>query len=257
MVERAQKDLDIYYWVQHEEPFHFLRDPDLQTERPLWTALGQKGNEKLKEKIYTDLAWEGIMSRPDLFLYFGLERIVATGATLEEGHTLFPDGAYTAAFAKYYQEAKEDENSPIRLALDLPKKGPIAPYEEYRHRLEPAPGSWRARVVQMSADAYGKRLNFFRLPDLPREQRRISLARPTFLFWGLVAGVLLSALPQYRRTLGVWAVVAVGYLFGAFLVSVVNAHYFIPVLPALLLLLALPADVIWDFAARRLAKPRA
>ena len=197
------------------------------------------------------------MSRPGMFLYFGLERIVATGATLEEGHTLFTDGAYTAAFARYYQEAEEDENSPIRLALDLPKKGPNAPYEEYRHKLEPAPGSWRARALQMCSVAYGKRLNFFRLPDVPKEQRRISLARPTLLFWWFVAGALLSALPRYRRTLGVWAIVAVGYLFGAFLVSVVNAHYFIPVLPALLLLLAIPADVIWDFAATKFAKPGA
>ena len=257
MLERVQKEPEIYYTLQHEEPFHFLRDPDLQTERPLWTALGQKENEKLKKKIYMDLALEGMKARPDLFLLFGWERLVATGATLEDGHTLFTDGALSSAFARYYQEAVEDEQSPIRLALALPKKGPIQSYEEYRRKLEPAPGSWRARFVQTTAQMYGTRFNFFRFPNLPKEQCKISLARPSLLCWWVVAGGLLSLLPQYRRTLGVWAILAVGYLFGAFLVSVVNAHYFIPVWPVVMLLLAVPADVISALVANRSARPEA
>jgi hypothetical protein len=254
LVADMRDNLEIYYLLQDEEPFHFLRDPDLQDARPHWTPLGKKGNEKLRNKIYMDLALEGIKARPDLFLYLGLERFVATGATLEDGHTFFFDGALSSAFAKYYQEAVDNEASPIRLALALPK-GPIPTYEEYRRKLEPAPGSWRARFVQACAEAYGKRVNLIRFPELPAEQCKVSLARPTFLCVWLLAGALLSLLPRYQRTLGVWAILAAGYVLGVFLVSVVNSHYFAPVWPVVLPLLAIPAEVILTLATSRWAKP--
>jgi hypothetical protein len=169
---------------------------------------------------------------------------------------LFPDGAVSSAFAEFYKDAEDNEDIPVRLALGLPKKGPIPPYEEYRRKLEPAPGSWRARAVQACVVAYGKKLDLFRFPDLPWEQCKVSLARPTFLCVWLLAGALLSLLPRYRRTLGVWAIVAVGYLVGVYLVSVVNTRYFAPVWPVLLALLAIPAEVILAFVANRWAKPR-
>jgi hypothetical protein len=255
LVMRMRDNLDIYYLLQHEEPFYFLRDPDQQTARPLWTALGKTENEKLKNKIYMDLALEGMKARPDLFLYLALERIVATGNFSDFGGAHFSDGSFSSEFAEYYKEAVESQDSPIRLALALPKKGPVPPYEEYRRKLEPAPGSWGARAVRACVGAYGRRFDLFRFPDLPKEQCKVSLVRPTFLCAWLFVGALLSVLPRYRRTLGVWTIVAVGYVWGVFLVSVVNSRYFAPVWPVLLPLLAVPAEVIWALVASRWAKP--
>ena len=255
LATRMRDNLDIYYLLQRGEPFYFLRDPDQQTARPLWTPLGKKENEKLKNKIYMDLALEGIRARPDLFLYLALERIVATGNFSDIGSSYFSDGSFSSDFAEYYKEAVESEDSPIRLVLALPRTGPILSYEEYRGKLEPAPGSFAARAVQGCVGLYGSRFDLFRFPELPREQRKISLVRPTLLCVWLFAGALLSLLPRYRRTLGVWAIVAVGYVFGVFLVSSANIRYFAPVWPVLLPLLAIPAEVAWAFLANRGAKP--
>jgi len=214
-----------------------------------------EGNEKMKDKVYLDLALEGIKARPDLFLYLGVERIVATGSSLDFCGSLFNDGAFSAEFAEYYQDAAENGDVPVRMALGLPKNAPAPPYEEYRRKLEPAPGSWPARVVQACDRAYGKRLNLFRFPPLPAEQSKVSLARPTFLCVWLAAGALLSLLPSYRRTLGAWAIISVGYVFGVFLVSMVFTRYFAPVWPVLLPLLAIPVDLICGLVANRWATP--
>ena len=254
LVRRMRDNLETYYLLQNDEPFTFLGHPDRQTERPLWAALGQEGNEKMKDKIYMDLALEGIMHRPDLFLYLGMERIAATGASLDFCGSLFSDGAFSSDFAEFYQDAVDNEDIPVRMALGLPKKGPIPPYDEYRRKLEPAPGSWPARVVQASEKAYGKNLNLFRFPNLPTAQCKFSLMRPTFLCWWLLLGGLLSLLPRYRRTLGVWTIVAVGYVFGVFLFSMVFTRYFAPVWPVVLILLAIPADSIFGLFADRSTK---
>ena len=279
MVARMRDHLEIYYALQHDEPFQFLGHPDKQDTRPLWTELGQVGNEKRKDKIYMDLALEGIKARPDLFLYLGLERLAAVGnfsnvidpyfsdgsfnpASAAANNSLtraaeehFSDGSFSSFFAQFYKDAEDSDDIPVRMALGMPKKGPIPSYEEYRRKLEPAPGSWRARAVQACAGAYGKRFDLFRFPDLPWEQCKISLVRPTFFCVWLGAGALLSLLPRYRRTLGVWAILAAGYVFGVFLVSVISTRYFAPVWPVLLPLLAIPPEVIWEFAGRRWAKP--
>ena len=263
LVQKMRDNLEVYYALENIPgaknwemvPYLFLRDPDLQTARPHWTPLGQKENEKLRNKIYMDLALEAMKGRPDLVLYLSLQRLVGTAACLQEGNTRFADGALSSKFAEFYNDAAANDDSPVRLALALPRRGPIPPYEEYRRNLEPAPGSWPARVVQACADAYGGRLNLVRFPELPVEQRKFSLARPTYLGWWLIAGALLSLLPRYLRTLGVWTLISVGYLVGVFIVGVVDSHYFVPVWPVLLPLLAIPAEVIWALAAGRGAKP--
>ena len=247
---RMRANLDLYYQLQDEEPFYFLRDPGEQEACPLWKALGK--NKELKDKIYMDLALEGIKARPDLFLYLAIERIVATSNVSGFSPEHFDDNYYSDSFAIYYKEAQEDEGSPVRLALALPKKGMVPPYEEYRQKLEPSPGSWQARVLQTWVKAYDVRFDFFRFPKLPKTEWRISLSRPTFLFWWLCAGMLLSFLPAYRRTLGVWMMIAVGYAFGVFLVSLVVARYFAPIWPVLLILLAIPLDAVFGILLPRL-----
>jgi hypothetical protein len=67
--------------------------------------------------------------------------------------------------------------------------------------------------------------------------------------------MLLSLLPRYRPTLGVWMIVAVSYLIGVFLVAQPNPRYFGPAWAMLLPLFALPADVLLS-ALRRTSNTR-
>jgi hypothetical protein len=241
LVLRAQANVDAYY-VRYDEAFYFLRDPGDQDGYPLWKALGK--DEKLKSRIYVDLAWEGIKAHPGLFLYLAWERFVGSANESVFDTNDFEDGVYLNDFAKYYKDAYDHPADSLRLALALPRTGPISPYDSLQRQFEPAPGSWMARTVQKWTGSWGQRLDFFRFPDLPRTERAISLVRVAPLGWWLLAGMLLSALPHYRRTLGVWTLNTLVYLFGSFLVSMVNARYVAPVWPMLLILLALPVDVL-------------
>ena len=248
LVEPVRRNLGSYYVLELKEPFHFLAEPGEQEARPLWKALGD--NEKLRNKIYMDLAIEGITGRPDLFFYLGLERIVASAniSAFDEEH--FKDGYFIENTAEYYAEAEQDEDSPLRLAFALSKNGPLPPYEAFQRKLEPAPGSWRARAVQASVEAYGTKLDLFHFPKTSKQDRSISLVRPTLLCWWLAAGMLLSIHPRYRRTLGVWAMIVTGQIVGVFAFSLVNTHYFAPAWPILLVLLAVPADLICSVLSR-------
>lgn len=246
-VARFHQQLGTYYAVQEEEPYYFLRDPEKHSDSPLWQKLSH--DPVLKNKIYFDLALEAVKSRPDLFLYMGLQRVAfdANISTYETTH--FDDGAFMKRSQEYYDDAVADEESPVRLAYALPAHGPIPGQEEFRHRVEPAPGSWAARSVRAVVNAYGTNLDFLRYTDVGMGPHQLSFVRPTFLGCWLVIGAALSLLPRYRRTLGVWMVLALIYTFGVYLISVVNIHYIAPVWPVFFVVLAIPGDVILTMLA--------
>ena len=241
-VERFRRNLDVYHAFQDKEPFYFLRDPGDQDARPLWKALGD--HDALKDKLYFDLALEGIKARPDLFLYLGYERLIMASKASDFPADHFDDGSFIEESVPFYAEAVHSEDSPLRIAYHLPGTGPVPDYPAFQHRLEPAPGSWPARVVQACVHAYGTKLDLVRFPSVDRKECRLSLVRPTLLGCWLLVALPLAWLPRYRRTLGVWSLIALGYVFAVYLVSVVNVHYFAPIWPILLVVLALPVDVL-------------
>jgi hypothetical protein len=250
LVQQMRAHLDTYYVLQYEEPYYFIRDPGEQKTHPLWKALGN--DEKLKSKIYMDLALEGIKARPDLLCYLAWERLVASMNESIFGADHFDDGHYVDTFAEFYKDAYDSPESSIRLALALPRTESIARYASLRRKFEPAPGSWMARTVQKWVGAWGQRLDFFRFPNLPKFDCGISLVRATPLAWWLLLGMFLSLLPRYRRTLGVWMLTSLVFMLGVFLVSLVSPRYVAPVWPVLLILLAVPADVLCSAICPRL-----
>lgn len=241
-VERFRQQLGTYYAVQEEEPYYFLRDPEKHSDSPLWKKLSH--DPALKNRIYFDLAFEAVKSRPDLFLYMGLQRVAfdANISTYETTH--FEDGAFMKRSQEYYDEAAADEESPVRIAYALPTRGPVPTQDEFQRRIEPKPGSWAARTVRTIVNAYGTKLDFLRYTDPAYQPHQLSFVRPTFLGCWLLLGAALSLLPRYRRTLGVWMVLAVIYVFGVYIISVVNIHYIAPVWPVFFAVLAVPGDVI-------------
>ncbi|MGB8165932.1 MAG: hypothetical protein WCF18_00470 [Chthoniobacteraceae bacterium] len=241
LVEPLARNPGVYYLFD-DEPFAFLERPGDHPDRPLWQRLGS--DEKLKSKIYMDLAIEAIKARPLMFVGFGLQRAVASSNLSSFGVQRFTGEYYRGRSAGRYAEAQRVEKGAVRLAHALPMRGELPTYEEFNHRLDPVPGSWCERVVRTWVGWIGEALDFSTMPRVAKEERRITLARPTLLGCWLVAGALLAFLPRYFRTLGVWTIVAAGYALGVFIVSQTNARYFGPVWPVLVVLLAVPADVL-------------
>jgi hypothetical protein len=139
----------------------------------------------------------------------------------------------------------------MHMLFALPKDQPLPAFSELRSKLSPRPNSWMPRAVLAFVRGYERIADLVRLPrgDTAAEQsiRRVS---PTPLGCWLVAGMALSLLPRYRRTLGVWMLIAVSYLFGVFLFAQINPRYFGPAWPVLVPLLAVPADVLVCLARR-------
>jgi hypothetical protein len=241
LVEPLARNPDTFYLFD-DVPFDFLERPGDHPDRPLWAALAR--DEKLKSRIYMDLAVEGIKAHPARFVWFGVQRAIASA-----NHSMFGRNRFTGEYFRdktehFYEEAQRDERSPIRMAYALPKRGALPPYEEFVGRLDPARGSWPERVVRGWGETIGDALDFVSIPKVPKAERSILLARPTMLGVWLALGALLSLLPRYRRTLGVWMLLALSYELGVFVVSQTNARYFGPAWPVIVVLLALPADAL-------------
>ena len=240
-VEAARREIDTYY-IQDEWAFSFLEHPDRQTERTLWQAL--KDDEKKKTRLYMDLAVEGVKARPDLFIYLALQRLIGSANLSEFKEDRFTGEFYVERFEHHYEEAREKEKHAVRLAFNLPARGALPDYAEFQQRLSPAPGSFAARAVQGWVRLLEHTSDFVRLPDAREvRDREIFKARLTPLGWWLCAGLLLSLLPPYTRTLGVWVLIAISYLVGVFLVSQINPRYFGPAWPMLNVVLAVPVDL--------------
>jgi hypothetical protein len=255
LVEPLRRELDTYY-LRDDRPFAFLESPDEQDERPLWKALNL--NIDKRSHLYMDLALEGIRERPDLFLYLGLQRVVASANISEFKDARFAGDYYAVRFRDDYDRATRDlsrgRRTSVLTAFGI--RGQLPTWEECRARLTPRPNSLAARTVASWVRGYGRISNVVRLPQSGKlNERGIGRARPTFLGAWLLLGMLLSLLPRYRSTLGVWMLVAVGYLVGVYLVAQPNPRYFGPAWPMLLPLFALPADALLN-ALRRTSRPR-
>ncbi len=230
------------YYLLDTEPFEFLENPATHDGGPLWQALS--ADVPRKSRVYLDLALEGIKAQPGKFIAFGLQRVVASSNLSGFNRERFTGGYFRGRTEHFYEEGEIDPANRVRFAFGLPAKGAIPPYAQFQERLDPTPGSWRLSFVQQCMSVIGDSLDFVRMPRRgPREERSIEQARPTVLgCWVVLAGVLALCIPRYRPTLGIWTLVAAGYLFGVFLVSQTNVRYFAPAWIVLIPLLALPLD---------------
>lgn len=254
MVQPLWEHRDVYYTLD-DEPFAFLESPEKQDQRPLWKALGK--DEKLKARIYMDLALEGIKAHPVQFLKFGWDRIVASINIEEFGAARFKGEYFPRRFEQSYEDARLGRNNrtPVYLLFGLKKGTPLPPYAQFAPRLSPRPDSWPAHTVQGWVAGYQKSSKIVHLPKKALDvlDRQMWKARFTVLGWLLGIGALLSFLPYYRATLGVWTLVAASYLMGVFVVSQPNPRYLGPVWPIFFLLLFVGLDVLLRviFSARK------
>jgi hypothetical protein len=240
-VEDSRAHLDSYYgdngWA-----FEFLRDPANDPGRPLWARLERESERKVS--VYRSLAREAILSHPVLYLGLGLDRLIASANPSNFNPSHFHADTYARRFEHFYDESREGEKTPLRELFALPKQGPLPSYAEFATRLGGPAESRASRTMT----AWGRLVcgSWADLVVLPSSR---GLAVPpkltlrfTILGWCVAAGAMLSLLPLYRRTLGVWMLASFGYLGSVFLLTIANSRYFDLVWPVLFLLAVLPGD---------------
>ena len=220
-VQRFHSRLDSYY-LEDDWPFSFLESPDKQDERKLWQELAK--DEKLKAKLYTALALEGMKAEPLHFLYIGAQKLIGSINVSEFKEDRFTSQFYVERFPHNYEDAQKRPNSPVRFALGFGKNDPLPDYQAFTQRLAPHPASWMERAVVGWVARVDRLADFVVLPqDFDVAARHIGKTRVKLLGWWLLAACVLAvALPAYRRTFGVWTLIAVSYVCGVFLVSQIN-----------------------------------
>jgi len=262
-VTEFRTKIDSYY-RSDDWPFEFLFNPADQQERPLWSALGEDKKSDLKHRIYMDLAIEGIKAHPELFLYLGWQRLVASSNLSEFKEQRFRADYSVLRLQNDYDDAVDklsrQKGVGLPLALGYPARGPLPSYEEIVAQIAPKKDSIAEKVVISWVAGYEHYSALVHLPS--REQRettKLTQVPPTPLGCWLLAGFALSlALPFYRTTHGAWVLAALGYLGGVFLVSQVNPRYFGVAWPVFVPLLALPADFLCVLVRKiRLKKQKA
>ncbi len=245
LVEPLRREIDVYY-EQDDVPFRFLESPDRLPGRPLWAALAE--DSKKKSQLYMDLAKEAIFRDPVRFLYLGAQRLVASANMSVFKESKFSSAIEAGRFADDYRRAQAEEArgrySQIHRVFGFREGEKLPPWEQFQIRLQPRPDSWPERFFFQYVRAYHRAFDLTRLPQRPATDRSILHGRVLLPGWWLLAALPLALLRAYRRTLGVWMLVAVSYLCGVFLVSQMNPRYFAPAWPILMVLLAVPLDVV-------------
>jgi len=252
LVEPLRRDAEAYYALD-DLPFDFLEKPSRHPGFPQWHALHK--DPRKKAAVYLELAKEGILAEPLLFLYFGAQRVVASANQSNFKLSRFESARVVERSLNDYREAERKPGHALRRLLALPREGALPPADDFARRIAPRPGSWMERAFLDYATAFQSAADLVRIEErgTPAE-RSIRHARPTFLGgWLLVAMALSVAMHSYRPVLGVWAVIAVGYLFGVFLFSQLNPRYFGPALPIFIVLLGVPVDALVSAFRRRRA----
>lgn len=247
------RNIDSYYLrdkrnaTGQASPFDFLDSPSEENAPPLWAALDKTPAKK--RTLYMDLAIEGIKARPLGFAYLGAQRLIpsANFSTFDEER--FSSSYYPKKLESLYEDACKllaaGKKTSIPMAFGLPKNGPLPPFTDFQKRLTPSPDCWAERSIITWAQFFGEMSNVVSLPRASKNaapsELSITHARPTLLGYWLLASIVLAFVRW--RTLGVWMFVALGYLAGVFLVSLLSGRYFAPAWIIFLPTLFLPLDL--------------
>jgi hypothetical protein len=254
-VLRMRRHIGAYYELE-SEPFAFLEKPREHPEAPLFQKLDEDSG--LKAKLYRELALEGIFSRPDLYLYIALQRVIASANPAAFKDSRFSAGYYPEKFEKLYNEFSRNRPRMLQVLFGLSRREPLPPYREIASRISPRPDSFSAQWIPKYVAWFNDAAALLDPPDeLEKTERTIARYRPMPLGCWLVAGAVLAlVMPRYRSGLGVWTIVIAGYLAGVFLIGGDNARYFGAAWPVMALWIAVPADALVVFATGLLRKRR-
>ncbi|MHA3774050.1 hypothetical protein ACXR0O_21185 [Verrucomicrobiota bacterium sgz303538] len=243
LVTEARQRLSEYKADDDRKWKAFLKNPEEQSERPLWQALGK--NTKLKMRVYKDLAVEGILHRPDLFLLVAFEKILSSANPDDFKAERFLTDYSPRKFEHLYEKYQAESPRRLRMLFGLSKNEPLPPFSQVEQWLAPKPDSAVAKWIFNYTEWFEGWMHLIEDETVHEGKAEVSLARALRpMGWWILAGVFLSFLPFYFRRLGLWTMIIGGYLFGVFLVGGANARFFGAAWPILTLLLPVPIDAL-------------
>ena len=244
--KRARLD---FYDEEDDQVHDFLRDGGKGLDAPKWQALSK--NRDSLNAMYKDLAFEAIRARPDLFLYVALRRMIGSANPDEFKGYRFAANYFAERYAEQLRENKNPE-SMIRLTVAIPRGEPIPSVEAFTKMLAPDPDSPVAKWMMDYTLAYNRAGAILGSPS--GHGHPLSAFLPTVLGWFVIAGGLISLVPPYLRSLGIWNIAMAGYLFAVYLVGVENHRYFAPAFPLMMLCLGTFADAAFRVGLRVMVK---
>jgi hypothetical protein len=244
LIPAARKELDTHVRGPDSKQWKdFLKYPDRQQERPLWTELGK--DDELRQKIYKDLAHEAIFAHPILFLRIALGKIISSANPGEFRAERFLPSYYVEKYGHQYEADRKKKPGRIRRIFGLPRDAPLPEYSEFQKRIAPQPDSPRARWLFDYVSAYHAATKLVVSDD--ENDPTVDL---TPLAWWVLGGCALAFLPFYARRLGIPVLMGISYLFGTFLVGGTNPRYFGAVWAIVALALCIPLDLLFRTALR-------
>ncbi len=243
MVLEARSRVDQFKMDEDRDWKRFLKNPEEQSERPLWQALGK--DRKLKARIYRDLALEGIKARPDLFLLISFDKILSSANPDDFKTERFLTDYYPRKFEHLYERYQKDNPGRLQLIFGLPRREPLPPYSEVKGWLSPNPDAKASQWLYVYSGWFEKWLHLIEDDEIHEDADEVTLvAALQPAGWLLVAGAILSLFPLYFQRIGLWTIIIGGYLLAVFLVGSANARFFGAAWPIVILLIALPADYL-------------
>jgi hypothetical protein len=238
MVRKARSEIDTHsrgpdskVWV------HFLKFPERQQERPLWAKLGE--DDALKQKVYKELAMEGLKAHPFLFMRIALGKIIASANPGEFRAERFLPAYFVDKYEGQYKKDVNEKAHRIQRLFGLSKNEPVPPYEVLKQKIAPDSESKTARWMYGYAEAYHTQSKMVHSED--EDDPTVTL---TPLAWWVLVGCVLAMLPPYFLKVGIPVLLAVSYLLGTFLVGGINPRYFGAVWAVVALALCVPLDLI-------------
>jgi hypothetical protein len=238
LVRKARSEVDTHSrGPDSKEWVHFLKFPERQQERPLWAKLGE--DDALKQKVFKELAMEGLKAHPFLFLRIAIGKIIASANPGEFRAERFLPSYFVDKYEGQYRKDINERSRRIQELFGLSKKEPVPPYDQLKQRIAPDPETKTARWMYDYAEAYHAHSKMVDGDD--EDDPTVTL---TPLAWWVLLGCALALLPPYFRKVGIPVLLAVSYLFGTFLVGGINPRYFGAVWAVVALGLCVPLDLV-------------
>jgi hypothetical protein len=245
MVKKARHELDTAArGPDSKEWMDFLKWPERQDARPLWTELGK--DDDRKQRVYKDLAMEGLKAHPFLFLKIALGKIIASANPGEFRSDRFLPSYTLEKYEHQYEKDFKDKPGRIRRLYGLGKDEPLPAYADFSKRLAPEGETAGARWLRGYVDGYHRAAYLVVSDD--EDDPTVEL---TPLAWVILFGCVLAMLPPFFRPIGIPVLIGASYLFGTFLVGGTNARYFGAVWAIVLLALCVPLDLLVRLLFRR------